>query len=100
MSWIFEDSGLGEEVGRGVGWGEEKRTFPHTESSNSKAVESGNMDMEKQTVQSGRGVECMKGMRKAAVVLGTHRQPASNKWRVNQPFHSAEGERLLPRRWP
>lgn len=78
---------------RGGGWwGGEKRTFPHTESSNSKAAESGNMDVEKQTVQSGWGVECMKGIRKAAVVLGTHRQPASNKWRVNQPFHSAEGE--------
>lgn len=80
--------------------GGEKRTFPHSESSSSRAAESGNTDMEKQTAPSGRSVECMKGIRKAAVVLGTRRQPASNKRRVNQPFPSAEGERLLlPRQW-
>lgn len=71
MSWVFEDSGLGEGVGVGGARGGEKRASPHTESSNSKAAESGSMDMEKQTVPSGRGVECMEGIRKAAVVLGT-----------------------------
>lgn len=61
-----------------MGW---KGTFPLTESSNSKAAESGNMDMEKQTIQSGRGLECMKGIRKASVVFGTYRRPASNNWK-------------------
>lgn len=37
--------------------------------------------MEKQTIQSGRGLECMKGIRKASVVFGTDRRPASNNWK-------------------
>lgn len=48
-----------------------------TQSSNGKVAESGNMDMEKQTIQSGRGWECMKGISEAPIVLGIHR-PAPN----------------------
>ena len=56
--------------------------------------------MEKQTVQSGRGLEGMKGISKAPVVLGTYRRQLLINGRVNQPFHTAPGERLLPQQWP
>lgn len=44
------------------------------------AAEPGSRAMEKQTVQSGGGLESMKGISKAPVVLGTYGRPASNTW--------------------
>lgn len=63
-------------LGLGDG-GMEEALSPRTQSSNGKVAESGNMDMEKQTVQAGWGWECTKGISEALIVLGTHR-PAPN----------------------
>lgn len=49
-----------------------------TQSSNGKVAESGNMDMEKQTIQSGWGWGCMKGVSEAPLVLGIHRAAPNN----------------------
>ena len=56
--------------------GERKRPYPHTESSNGEVAESGNMDVEKQTIQSGQGLEFTKGISEAPVVLGRRRKAA------------------------
>lgn len=76
---VFEPDllGLGPERGRRV----EEDLSTRTESSDSKAAESGNMDMRKQTIQSGQGLEYMKSISKTPVVLGTHRRTASNNWK-------------------
>lgn len=55
--------------------------LPHTNSSNSKVAETGNMDVRKQTIQPGRGLEYMKGISEAPVVLGTRRKTASSNWK-------------------
>lgn len=56
--------------------GERERPYRHTESSHGGAAESGNMDVEKQTTQSGRGSECTKGISEDPVVLGRHSKTA------------------------
>lgn len=84
----------------GLGLGGQKRIFPHTESSNSKAAESGNMDMRKQTIQSGRCLEYMKGISEAPVVLGTYRRTASSNWKSKPTILQSVRGVLLPLRWP
>lgn len=58
------------------GWQNGRGPFYDTESSNGKVAQSGNMDTEKQTIQSGWGLESVKGISEAPVGHGTNRSTA------------------------